>query len=162
MQVHVLEETNKFNAAASIFANPYSAAYTQKSADLPAAVGHVPSKPHITTSGTLGPQRPSPQTTVLLPDFSKVHSHCPSPGSQLILRLSTKLPAELKTCGCATLSSNPHSTLAWRSGSQPLPAVALRGCLTICLTDRLPSIRGDSPSHSSPSSSKVKFNYWVI
>lgn len=85
--------------------------------------------------------------------FSNASSHCPSPGSQLILRLSTKLPAVLKfSCSCTTLNHSVHPTLVWRRGAllsqmpHPPPTVHLR----------------QSPSHSSPSSSKVKFNYWVI
>lgn len=100
---------------------------------------------------------PSPRTTVLLPAFANVPSPCPSPGSQIISRLSTKLPAVLKfSCGCATLSPDPHPTLAWVSGSLPLPAVALY------LPHQPNAHLRHFPSHCSPSSSMGKFNCWVI
>lgn len=159
MQVHVLEEKkNQLNAAASMFVNMYSAAYTQKSADIPVAVGHVSSKPRVTTSGTLGPQLPSPSPTVLLHALSNAPSHSPSPGSQLIWRSSTKLPAVVKfSFSCTTLNHSVHPTLVWRRGSPPIPAASP----SASPTSHCPS-EAESPSHSSPSSSKVKFNYWVI
>lgn len=41
-------------------------------------------------------------------------------------------------------------------------AAAHRNCLTTCITASYCPSEADSPSHYSPSFSKVRFNYWVI
>lgn len=157
MQVHVLEEKkNKFNAAVSTFVNAYSAAHTQKSADFPAAAGPVPSKPHVSTSGAFGPQLPSPRSRLLLPASSNVPSH----------RLPANLEIKHETASSVKFllwSRHPEPQSPSNTGLEKWESF----CPT-CDSARLPHhlphrptalhLR-HSPSHCSPSFSKVKFNY---
>lgn len=116
VQVHVLEKTNKFSSAASASLSPYFVACTWKSGAFPAAVGHVPSKPHVPMALLM----PCCHLPGLLSVFHNTPIPCSAPGSQLTSILSTKLPAVLKfSCSCTTLSPSPQPTLAWRKRNPP-------------------------------------------
>lgn len=80
--------------------------------------------------------------------------------------LSPWLPANLHTKH--NISSSVKIILPWAPipnqhwGNRNLWAAAHRNCLTTCITSSYCPSEADSPSHHSPSFSKVRFNYWVI